>query len=266
VELQEDAPHDQNLGSEVIRTPMGRDHSQAESACEKMTTESDLSGADAIMPAKMVMVLGSDVSRSPICERRRAQPESQLQVGAEEEEELVAGRRRMTMASVGPPVCEPPKEVVQDMWSRFERFRDEPDGVMPQRVADDMLFEELQSKWRDLRGGMTVKDLRPEFKALLEPLKLEVTFGSVRKYAAPYSHMSLLGSQLPQLLPETASGVHEKPSGAEPQSVAMAHAVPGSKPKDASALSLPSLKQNEKERPTLGQLPKDRQRENCVQQ
>merc|ERR1711971_138380 len=47
-----------------------------------------------------------------------------------------------------------------------------------------MGFEDLQQKWRDIRGGMDRHDLRPEFKALLNPLDVRVDFGCERSTSA----------------------------------------------------------------------------------
>merc|ERR1712070_91471 len=64
------------------------------------------------------------------------------------------------------------QEDVQEIANRFQRFCQESDQQEKEEKVNpgDRIFEELQGKWRDMRGGMDVTDLRPEFSALLAPL------------------------------------------------------------------------------------------------
>merc|ERR1719171_2575910 len=66
---------------------------------------------------------------------------------------------------------------VQEIASRFQRFCQESDQQEKEEKVNpgDRIFEELQGKWRDMRGGMDVTDLRPEFRALLAPLNVRVS-------------------------------------------------------------------------------------------
>merc|ERR1711998_399044 len=66
------------------------------------------------------------------------------------------------------------QEDVQEIASRFQRFCQESDKEEKVNPGD-RIFEELQGKWRDMRGGMDVTDLRPEFRALLAPLNVRVS-------------------------------------------------------------------------------------------
>merc|ERR1711907_263667 len=77
------------------------------------------------------------------------------------------------------------REEVMEIMNRFDRFCEEPDEeVDPRKNTGDRIFEELQAKWREQRGGMDASDLRPEFRALLAPLNIRVDMGC-RKAPTP---------------------------------------------------------------------------------
>jgi len=236
--------------------------------CDEIVGEVTLIRAsDETMPSKKVVLLGPDFSQAELC---RAEPEPELQADCEEDLRPPPRKKPMSMASFGPPACiEESAEVVQDIRSRFECFRNEPDDTRPRKVCDNALFEQLQGKWRDLRGGMNASDLRPEFKALLAPLDVEVKFGFGGSVGTSSSRVP--GSQPPNRSFQAgacSSNGEELPRLRQLAAADTRQSV--SSQKGESMLALPSLKPNEKKvRPklmTLDLLPNDRQRENCVHQ
>lgn len=154
----------------------------------------------------------------------------------------------LKLSDVKPPMemvqsikVEVDKEDVDEIMNRFDRFCKEPCNQEEPRKNIDTVFEELQGKWRDLRGGMDATDLRPEFKALLVPFDLRVDLGTgCHKDNVPKV----------QRLPR----VQEEP-------LKLSN-VPDSPQKSGAVAVLPSLQSRSK----ANRLPKSREHETCVHQ
>jgi len=168
------------------------------------------------------------------------------------------------------------QEEVQEIISRFEKFCEE-DPDEEQRVnPGDRIFEELQGKWRELRGGMDVTDLRPEFRALLAPLNVRVDLGCNRATIPKMPQMPKVQEEPPlsaKELPVLTSEIAAQGSRTSPRKRLFAGQqnhetrVPCSPRTAGAVVSLPSLQHTGKVRPTLERTQKaQQQRENCVHQ
>uniref|UniRef100_A0A7S1PMN0 Uncharacterized protein n=1 Tax=Alexandrium catenella TaxID=2925 RepID=A0A7S1PMN0_ALECA len=155
---------------------------------------------DEIVPSKKVVILLADSADEARAERDacRPEPEPELQADAEPErgEGLLAAveqpRTSSVLATIGPNGgMVAPQEAVEEMklrWQRFSRDSDEASAAAPSRDrlrtgGADVLFEELQAKWREIRGT-TAADLRPDFQSLAAPLdvpKVRLGFDSPRR-------------------------------------------------------------------------------------
>lgn len=222
---------------------------------------------DEIIPSKKtkIVILGPHFSQEDFC---RSEPEPELELDHDYLQQLqplklsrLPAQEPITMTSLGPPICEPAGHHLHSMWSRYAdhchikdtQHDQQDDRKAGNNMSDDAMFEELQGKWRDARGGMAACDLRPEFRALLAPFDVQVDLGCGGRRTSADSF------QAAKALPRLAAG----PLADVQQSQLSVHALPTSA---EHAVSLPSLTSAEKVRPTLNQLPKDRQRENCVHQ
>jgi len=249
---------------------------------------------DEIIPSKKMSFASQGYSRSPsvIEPDPENQIESEPEVACQQnaDPELLCGQIvplklsdvQAALHKAEDAKIHVPQEEVQDIINRFDKFCREPDDEPRKTKSGNMIFEELQGKWRELRGGMDKKDLRPEFRALLTPFDVRVDLGCSQEYYSlehalktPRSSKSpnrkvredplLATKEFPKLGGEIAAQ-RQRALPQERLGQANEAGLPLS-PKTAGAVvSLPSLQLTEKARPTLNQLPKARQRENCSQQ
>jgi len=284
-------------------------------------------------PQKKVIVLRSDHRHSEACS---GEPEPELQVDGDQDALALCTMPMPQMPPHQPPDLFAPPEVVEDLRHRYKQYLDsDRDYRQPQSyhqshaeqrtgseqaerkrsAKDDALYEELQSKWRELRGGMTAEDIRPELKALMAPLEIKLDFGVSAPAAAsperslaskknqrkpavlaaeaglssfsfpekPADPLFVRPDELPRLLGEAAAPHSSSPSRPSPRpSPRREMGIRGASPRrrglaspaktstSSTVVPLPSLDRGagsaERAMPLLGKPPKDRQRENCVQQ
>uniref|UniRef100_A0A7S0FLV1 Uncharacterized protein n=1 Tax=Pyrodinium bahamense TaxID=73915 RepID=A0A7S0FLV1_9DINO len=156
---------------------------------ENASVDEDLRDDEAA-PSKKVVILLADSAKVE-AEACRSEPEPELQVDAEQElapGQAVAARLGSSSTALAAAQLHVGLVATQDMvddlrlrWQRYcsgdgqrqESFR-EP-ATLP---AGDALFEELQARWREVRG-VSSTDLRPELRALVAPIEVQkVRFGS----------------------------------------------------------------------------------------
>merc|ERR1712216_877608 len=147
------------------------------------------------------------------------------------------------------------QEDVQEIANRFQRFCQESDQQEKEEKVNhgDRIFEELQGKWRDMRGGMDVTDLRPEFRALLAPLNVRVSLSCHDDAFAKATRLPKF--QESSLLTPKASEIAADRSRASPRKRLLNEAAVPTSPGTAGAVvPLPSLQSTGRSRPTSDRL------------
>lgn len=177
---------------------------------------------DEIQPIKKTIVL--NVSSKVKEEVSGFEPEPEMQIDSEKRVENQITVLQTLDAPKKPALAlVPSPETEQDIKLRFARFASESQPGSDEKTfsqyADgsdnSMAFDDLRDKWRGIRGDdvSAVPELRPEFRALMAPVQVQLDFGTSARAQSPQPPAPLGKAPPPQpLAAAERSGVKELPA------------------------------------------------------